>query len=258
MWLAARDATGGSAGSAVVGLAVSLASHSTVAGVITGGVLWVLAGAGVALRVWWRGFRGAPGTEVDPWALPDPWRQLVGEAVASERRFAAAASTLPAGPLRDRVEEMRSTVHAEVLRVWGGARQGATLTGGYPAGARTPTAAALAGQLRAIQEQRAAGRTGAGHLDGAEEAVATQLREARHGEAVAAAILDGLRTALARLDAAVNSLAELATGAVVQPGIDAGASSIDAVATDLSALRSGLDEIARALPEAGISAPGDP
>ena len=261
-WLVARDAAGGSVGSALAGLVVSLASHSTVAGVVTGAVLWVVAGAGVALRAWWRSFRSAPGADVDPWALPEPWRQLVADALASERRFAAAASGLAPGPLHDRVVGMQPAVHAQVLRVWDGARRGATLTGGYPAGAGTPTAAALAAQLRSVQEERGGGGGGAdgppGASEGAEEALAARLREARHAEAVAAGILDGLRSALARLDAAVTSLAELAAGAATQPGLVTGAASIDAVASELSALRSGLDEIAGMLPEAGTAAPEDP
>lgn len=259
-WLVARDVTGGSLGSAAAGLAVGLASHSTVAGVVTGGLLWVLAGAGLALRAWWRSFRRAAVTQVDPWALPDPWRQVVSDAVASERRFAAAAASLAPGPLRDRVVEMQTAVHTQVLRVWDGARRGAALSGGYPAGAGTAPAAALAAQLRSIQEQRATGGGGAGPAvsEGAEEALAARLREARRSEAVAAGILDGMRSALARLDAAVTSLAELAAGAAPRPGLDAGADSIDAVVTELSALRSGLDEIAGALPGAGSRAPEDP
>lgn len=257
-WLVARDVTGGSVGSAAAGLAVGLASHSTVAGVATGGLLWVLAGAGLALRAWWRSFRRAPVTEVDPWALPDPWRQLVSDAVASERRFAAAAASLAPGPLRDRVVEMQTAVHTQVLRVWDGARRGAALSGGYPAGAGTAPAAALAAQLRSIQEQRATGGGGGPAVsEGAEEALAARLREARRAEAVAAEILDGLRSALARLDSAVTSLAELASGAP-RPGLDSGTDSIDAVVTELSALRSGLDEVAGALPGAGSPAPEDP
>lgn len=226
----------------------------------------MFAGAGVALRAWWRRFRSAPATVVDPWALPEPWRQLVSDAVASERRFGAAASSLAPGPLHDRVVEMEAAVHAQVLRVWDGARQGAALSGGYPAGAGAPPAAALAAQLRAIQEQRAAGheagRTpaapGGAEFDRAEDALAERLRAARRAEAVAAGILDGLRTALARLDGAVTSLTELAAGAAAQRQIDASGAPIDSVAAALSALKSGLDEVAGMLPEAGIRAPGGP
>ena len=244
-----------------MGMAVSLGSHSTVAGVLAGAVVGILVAAGIALRTWWRGFRKEPGVDVDPWALPDPWRQLVAQAVGAERRFRTAASSMPPGPLLDRVVEMEPTLHAQVLQVWDAARQGAALTGGFPAGARTEPSGALATELRSIQEERARRKQAGGdtvELGGAEAAVAARLREARRAEAVAGEILNGLRSAVARLEAAVTALAQLASDSAAQPGFEAARASMESVSADLSALRSGLEEVAGVLPATGSLAPEDP
>lgn len=253
--LVARDTAGASAGSAVAGLVVSIGTHSSIAGVIAGGAIWIVACAGVALKGWLRSFRRSTGPQIDPWALPEPWRGLVRDAVNAGRRFEVATASLAAGPLRDRVTALEPAVAKQVRDVWDAARRGAALTGGYPPGTQREPASSLSRRLQELQQERASLRGGSdprtAELDRAEGALASQLREAKRSEATSAWLQDGLRSSIAGLEAAVRSLAELASRPAGQP--DEGedfdlAKSIDYVRDELSALQAGLSEVAGTLP----------
>lgn len=258
--LIVRDTAAASAGSAAVGLAVSLGAHSSLLGVITGGAVWLAATAGVALTAWLRAFRRAGNAQIDPWALPEPWRGLVRDAVNAGRRFEVATASLRAGPLRDHVTALEPMVAEQVRAVWESAQRGALLTGGLPPGTHVESAERLSAQLRTLQDERASIAEGSrdrlAALDRAEETVATRLRQARRAESVAAWLQDGLRSVTARLDAAVTSLVEL--GAQTPDGalLDGLGSSIDSIGNELSALQAGLREVSASLPP-GVGAPGE-
>ena len=250
--LIARDTVGASAGSAVAGLAVSLGAHSTLAGVVAGGVLWVVSCAGVALMAWLRAFRRGRSNPIDPWALPEPWRGLVRDAVNAGRRFEVATAALAEGPLREHVTALEPAVAQQVRSVWESAQRGAALTGGFPPGSRPQSVSGLSERLRSLQEERAALGPASGNrlaeLDRAEATAASQLREAKRAQSVAVWLEDGLRSAITRLEAAVTSLAELGADASdVRPGTELGL-SLDTVGEDLSALQAGLLEVGGALP----------
>lgn len=251
-FLIARDAAAASAGSAAVGLAVSLGAHSTLIGVITGGAVWIASSAAVALTAWLRAFRRAGSPQIDPWALPEPWRGIVRDSVNAGRRFEVATASLSAGPLRDHVASLEPVVAQQVRAVWESAQRGALLTGGFPPGTHVESAQSLSAQLRSLQEERASISEGSrdrlAALDQAEATVAARLRQAKRAESVAAWLQDGLRSVTARLDAAVTSLVEL--GAQTPDGalLDVLGSSIDSIGSELSALQAGLREVSASLP----------
>lgn len=251
-WLVARNTAAASGGSAVAGLGVSLGAHSTIAGVVAGGAIWVVSCAGVALSAWLRSFRRATGPQIDPWALPEPWRGLVRDAVNAGRRFEVATASLPEGPIRERVTTMEPVVAGQVKAVWDSARRGALLTGGYPPGNHREPAANLSARIESLQIERDSLGEGSdlrrAELDRAEDALASQLRETKHAEATAAWLQDGLRSSIARLEAAVTSLAELASQPAGGGGIDALGTSIESVGDELSALHASLSEVAGKLP----------
>lgn len=88
-------------------------------------------------------------------------------------------------------------------------------------------------------------------LDRAEATAASQLREAKRAQSIAAWLEDGLRSAVTRLEAAVTSLAELGGGVGDSPaGAELGL-SLDTVGDELSALQAGLREVGGALPAGG-------
>ena len=250
--LIARDTVGASAGSAVVGLAVSLEAHSTLAGLLTGGAVWVVSCAGVALMAWLRAFRRGGSKPIDPWALPEPWRGLVRDAVNAGRRFEVAIAALPEGPLRDHVTTLEPAVAQQVRSVWESAQRGAALTGGFPPGTRPQSVSSLSERIHSLQVERAS--LGAGsqdrlaELDRAEATAASQIREAKRAQSIAEWLEDGLRSGITRLEAAVTSLAELGTEASdVGAGTELGM-SLDTVGEELSALQAGLLEVGGALP----------
>ena len=253
--LIARDTVGASAGSAAVGLVVSLEAHSTLAGMLAGGAVWVVSCAGVALTAWLRAFRRGGSRPIDPWALPEPWRALVRDAVNAGRRFEVATAALPEGPLRDHVTTLEPAVAQQVRSVWESAQRGAALTGGFPPGSRPQSVSSLSDRLRSLQAERASMGSGAkdrlAELDRAEATAASQLREAKRAQSIAAWLEDGLRSAVTRLEAAVTSLAELGGGVGDSPaGAELGL-SLDTVGDELSALQAGLREVGGALPAGG-------
>jgi len=240
----------------VVGLAVDLGTHSTLVGVLTGGAVWVVSCAGVALMAWLRAFRRGGSRPIDPWALPEPWRDLVRDAVNAGRRFEVATAALPEGPLRDHVTTLEPAVAQQVRSVWESAQRGAALTGGFPPGSRPQSVSSLSERLRSLQEERASLGGGShdrlAEFDRAEATAASQLREAKRAQSIAVWLEDGLRSAITRLEAAVTSLAELGTGLTDSPaGTELGL-SLDTVGEELSALQAGLREVGGALPPARL------
>lgn len=149
---------------------------------------------------------------------------------------------------------MEPLVGKQVRAVWESARRGALLTGGYPPGNHREPASSLSARMQALQEERASlGPEAASRradLDREEDALALQLREAKHAEATAAWLRDGLRSSIGRLDAAVTSLTELASQPAGGDGVDAFGASIETVREELSALHAGLSEVAGNLPDA--------
>jgi hypothetical protein len=234
------------------GVAVGLgALHSVVLAVVLAAGAWLgrmgAAVVGRARRA--RSLRPSP-AELDPWSVPEPWRQLVARAADAQSRFDRALDAWPDGPVRDRLASLRPRLYASVGEVGSTARRGAAL-GGWPA-ASTPAGAGetveeLSAELRRTQAERSVANGGGRNaaLDRREEALAAQLRARRGADAASAAVLDRLRSLVARLDETVTSLASLRPDA---PGPEA---AVAGLAEEIEALRLGLCEAAGA----GAAAP---
>jgi hypothetical protein len=214
-----------------------------------------------------------PVVEIDPYAVSEPWRQYVRQALGARQRFDEALSGWPAGPLRDRLMLLQPRLAQATQEVWTVARQGAALDGtvrGVPTGGTRPSSDELSAELRQIQAERqqnpAADRQAA--LARSEEAVAAQLRAARRSDTSRAEVLDRLRLLTARLDEAVTQLIALGLDRPSAEGsVEEAAGSVEAVLEEMGALQQGLREAgaaARAEPPgqvrpgpAGILPPAD-
>jgi hypothetical protein len=256
----ARLALSTSATAAAAGLAAGLIEQSVILGIV-----FAVVGGGVRLAVAaWRKIRFLPVEEIDPVALPEPWRDLVQQTLDARRRFHAAVEAWPPGPLRDRLGSLEPTVNGEVHAVWVAAQQGASLTGGYPAGSKRTTSADLSAELQAVQLERAdlPGGNQARHeeLDRAERALAAQLQSARQAESTAHSVEDRLRGLIARLDQAVTSVVALTAGPGGAGDAEGAVSAIEGLAQEIAALQAGIGEAAQ-LPGASASGsqlPGAP
>jgi hypothetical protein len=195
---------------------------------------------------------------VDPWSVPEPWRQLLRQAGDAQSRFDQTVDTWPAGPIRDRLVLLRPRLYANVGEMASLAHHGAALSGWSPGGAPNararPSRAQLSDGLRQAEAERqrlgpnAPSREAS--LARAAEALAAQLRAARNSEDASRSVEDHLRTVVARLDEAVTELLVLATGGGSERGpgpmtptaADTLEGSLDGLRDEISALHQGLQD----------------
>jgi hypothetical protein len=232
------------------GIGVLIDPHTFVVAVILGAGAW-LGRIGVAAFGSWR--RRLPTVDIDPYAVPEPWRQYVRQALNARQRFDQTLTQWSAGPLRDRLALLQPQLSRGAEEVWAVARQGAILDGAA-AGVRTgggsrPSIDKLSAELREVQaEEQRAGPDAAGRqasLARREEAIAAQLRAAARSQEATAEVLDRLRVLTARLDEAVTQLLSLGLEQVSGAGegsVDAVAGSVDALVEEIAALHQGLRE----------------
>jgi hypothetical protein len=232
------------------GIGVLIDPHTFVLAVILGAGAW-LGRMGVAVFGSWR--RRLPTVDIDPYAVPEPWRQYVRQALNARQRFDQTLTQWSAGPLRDRLALLQPQLSRGAEEVWAVARQGAILEGGAAGvsagGGNRPSTDKLSAELRQVQaEQRRAGPDAAGRqasLTRTEEAIAAQLRAAAQSQEATAEVLDRLRVLTARLDEAVTQLLSLGLEQVSGAGegsADAVAGSVDALVEEIAALHQGLRE----------------
>ena len=253
---------------AAVGAGIGVADHSVIVAVILAVAGWGTRMGAAVVGTRRRARAAAPRpAALDPWSVPEPWRQLLGQAMGVQARFDHTVAAWPPGPIRDHLRDLQPRVWAEVDGLGAMARRDAAAAG-WTGAAVAPggaTSEQMSEELRRVQADRAAlppAATGrAADLARREEALAAQLR-ARHDAAqVAAAAQDRLRSALARLDAAVTDLigtADAATGGPDRtgPGPAGVASALDSLSDELGSLRAAIAETAG--PDPGPGAPGDP
>jgi hypothetical protein len=229
----------------VVGLVLL---HSIILAIVLGAGAWAgrMIAAMIAQARRERAARPKPAV-LDPWSVPEPWRQLVTQAQGVQNRFDQTIKDWPPGPIRDRLVDLRPRFYADMDQVGAIARRGASLSGwsgGVQATGR-PSTAQLSEQLRQAEAERrqVASQSPAREaaLARTEEAVAAQLRALRGAEEAAALVQDRLRSLVARLDQTVTSMMVLGVD-----GSEAGTqeleSSIDGLADEITALHRGLTD----------------
>lgn len=100
--------------------------HTAILAIILGVGAW-MGRVGVAMFGAWH--RGLPTVDIDPWAVPEPWRQYVNQALNARLRFDRTLAGWPPGPLRDRLIRIQPQLERGAQEVWAVARLGATLSG---------------------------------------------------------------------------------------------------------------------------------
>jgi hypothetical protein len=229
---------------AAAGVGIGLAAGSVILAVILGAGAWLGRMAYAVFRS--RRRRRLPLVTIDPYAVPEPWRHYVRQALGARQRFDHTVAPWPPGPLHDRLMLLQPRIGQATEEVWAVAQRGAALTGtvrGVPTGVAQPSMVQLSAELRRVQAERQ--RTDApdrqAALGRSEEAIAAQLRAARRSEAAQAEVLDQLRLLTARLDEAVTQVAQLGLDPLVGEGaVDQVAGSVDALGEEITALHQGL------------------
>jgi hypothetical protein len=233
---------------AAIGVGIGVLAQSLIVAVILGVGFWsVRMAAGVFVRRRRRRAAEPKPAQLDPWSVPEPWRQLLQEADNAQSRFNNAVKDWPPGPIRERLTDMQPRLWANVGDIGTIARRGAALSAwvsGVPATGR-PTSTQLAEQLRQTEaeRQRLAGRSTSrdASLARTEEAIAAQIRAMHNASEAESVVLDRLRVVVARLDETVTSLLVLGAGGG-EAQADSATASLDEINDEITALLRGLAE----------------
>jgi hypothetical protein len=175
---------------------------------------------------------------IDPFALSDPWRTYVRDALDARNKFQRAIERTREGPLRDRLGEVGERVGDGVRECWEIAQRGDVLDDALREldvnGPRRELA-----QLEA--ELQASPRP---ELEAAAAALRNQIASSARLLTVGRDTSDRLRRLNAQLDEAVARAVELSLRARDVADVAPLGSDVDAMVSDLEALRLALDEAA--------------
>ncbi|CAN5621790.1 hypothetical protein BH10ACT1_BH10ACT1_20190 [soil metagenome] len=217
-----------------------------IAGAVVGGALGY--GGRVALALPKKG----RGVRIDPFALNDPWRRAVQEAVRSQARFDDAVKTFRAGPLRDTMTSVAGQIEEAITECWKVAQQGQLLA----------EARKRINDREAQWELKQTTDAMAGNTPNQTQAhtiaaLQSQLQSAGRLDALVARTRDELALLNARLDESVTRAIELSVSNRIE---DAGTLGEDVgeIVDDLESLRMAIEDVdAPSAPSAstGTSAP---
>jgi hypothetical protein len=220
---------------AVSPITIGLIAAAVTLTLIAGGHVILAVSLGVAVwisrvllaRVIARRVRGLP-RRVDPFALREPWRFYVRDAMQARNRFADGLSDAADGPLRTRLVEIGERIDSGVEHCWEVAQKGQRLTDAR----------------RKIDIERL-GRELENLTDGDARRSSVEAQIASHDRVAAReqSTQEQLEQLDVRLDEAVVRAIELGTRAGELDEISAAGAAVDAVVDELEALRSGLDDV---------------
>jgi len=235
-----------------VGIAAGVAVGLPVLAAIGVGIAcWaarVAVAAGLARRRLGRADQPEP---IDAYAVPEPWRIFVQEALTAQVKYGQAVEHCPVGPLQDRLREISARVNDGVQECWIAAQLGssisAVLAGQDPSSTRR--------QLREVQARRSSAEPGTpsrAALDASESALAGRLQASKRLEGLLQTTSDRLGLLAARLDEAVADALELSMTVGDPSGAQPIAGSVESVVGEMESLRLAMQEAS------GTSATGGP
>jgi type IV secretory pathway TrbD component len=223
--------------SAIAPGTIVLAAGAVVLLAVLGVPLWLALPVGLAL---WAarvvlarrsaGRRAARPARIDPFALREPWRFFVRDALQARARFADALTRASDGPVRDTLADIGTRIDEAVETCWAVARRGQELHD-----------AARAVDRRRI-EQELARLPDEGTLAERRRSLEAQLGTVARLEAQVTETRERLQVIDARLEESVTRSIELATRTGSLESVHELADTVDRVVLDLEALRLGLDE----------------
>ena len=214
-------------------ITVLLVALSIALVVVVGGPWW--SAVLVAIAVWCarvmlakavaRRVRSLP-RRIDPFALREPWRFHVRDALAARRRFGEAVEATAPGPVHDRLVEVTARIDEGVEACWVAAQRGQALA---DARRRIDTAA--------IEHERDAPQIS----DRTRAALDGQLASAARMDAVLSDTRSQLDTLEARLGEAALSALELAHRATDIRDLDRLSADVETAVVGLETVRAALE-----------------
>lgn len=213
-------------GLVVAGIAVGrLLFGSWIAAVVLGVVVWI--GRIAFSRLVARRVQGLD-RRIDPFALREPWRFFVRDALSAQRRLTEALGDADDGPLRTRLLELEGQLTHAVDVTWAVAQRGQQLTD-----ARN--------RINVAKIERTLSTTEAGDP----RHTAAQAQKDSHARLSEREndTRDRLEIIEARLDETITRVGELATRTGGAIEIEQLAGQVDGMVDELDSLRIALDEV---------------
>ncbi len=202
----------------------------------------VVGAAAWALRVLAAVPRNQAREEIDPFALPEPWRHFVVEALKTQVRYRQAITGAEAGPIRQRLGTIGERIDDGVHEAWRIARRGAQLVearhGIDDADARRELG-------RVEQERPAAGSASARTA----QALRSQIEVADRLDATIDTAREQLQLLDARLDELVARAAELSVRIGDAADLAPVGADVEDLVQEMEALRLALEETTRPTPD---------
>ena len=181
----------------------------------------------------------AQATRIDPFAVAEPWRQHVQSALAAKLRFDRLVQSTTNGPLKERLRTIASRVDEGVDEVWTIAQRGHRLANSIDDLQIGQVRAELKTAENAIQRNSDPSR--AATLQATRDSLRSQLDSAERLAGKGLSTIDRLRELDAELDELVARGTELSI-AGSEDAFDDLRSDVDAVVTEMEALRRGMEE----------------
>ncbi len=198
---------------------------------------------------------------IDPFAVQEPWRHSVIDALQAQVRFAQAVKSFRAGPLRDTIVGIGIQIDDAVRQCWEVAQQGQLIAGARrsidDSGARSELARIQGGRTNPVEANDVQART--------IEALQSQIGTAERLDVLLSGTNDRLDLLNARLDESVTRAIELSVTNRTSDA-DALGSDVGRIVDDLESLRVAIEDLdhrdprATTLPEPSPAppAPGEP
>lgn len=212
--------------------ALLLAGAGASAAILAGVALPLAAVAGAAAwaaRVAWALPRRPGPDKPDPFAVGEPWRTFVQDALQAQRRFSRTVNRMQSGPLRERLGDVGLRIGEAVQTCWRIAQQGEALDGAL----EEIDAEGAADELQDLAED-----------DPAAGALRSQLAAADRLARVSREAHDRLRVLNAQLDEAVARAVELSVRSADVAELGVLSSHVDTLVDEMESLRVALQETA--------------
>ncbi len=225
-------------GGAVGGLAIAAAGPI---GLAVGAAAWLFATSRkLRPREVLRG--AAAPKRIDPFAIGDPWRSSVMNAMGAQMRFDRAVDSTSKGPLRDRLAGIRDKVGEAVDQCWSIAVQGDQLDDAI----RELDVRKQASDLQVADEHLRRNNDPARlpTLQARRDAIRSQLESANRLVELSQSTEDRLRQLNAQLDELVVRGIELSVTGSTEDLNDLGV-GVDSVLTEMEAVRQAMSETNR-------------
>jgi hypothetical protein len=214
-------------------IAVLVGALGLAAGGVPGLVLGLLIGYGIGFTVAVI-IRHRDTERIDPFALNEPWRFFVRDALQARNRFRSTVEGLDEGPIADRLRGMRQQIDAGVEECWRIARRGQAIADAR----RTIKRDKVIRQIEEIESDGAADAT----TDRRLESLQSQLASSDHlGE-----VLEDAERRLKMLDTRLEHSVTRAIDVSARLGDDLEFSTVEEDMTllvdELESLREALDD----------------